>query len=145
MVKRSAPVTPASKPAVAPKPKIDPFGAATPADTAAKLNELELKEKADKQKKAEEVDLKAAEPKVLAPVDATAEAELTSVEPTGDADESGKQRDKNQKRREPAVVNSRAAAFESAPTVKREVSKRYGVNNLTYVVKLNMFPISTTE
>lgn len=120
LMKRSAPITQASKPAVAPKPKVDPFGAATPADTAAKLNALELKEKADKQKNIDETDLKTAEPKIPMPVEAATDAELTSVEPTGDADEHGKARDKNQKRREPVVVNSRAAAFESAPTVKRE-------------------------
>ena len=125
-VEKPAPVA-ATKPASPPKRKIDPFGAATPADTAAKLRELELKEKSEKEKKV--VDEKVAQPlEPVVPV-ATVQPEAPAPvveEPVADADEkdeSGKTSDKNKMKREPDVVNSRAAAFESAPTVKREVSR----------------------
>lgn len=124
-VETTTPVVP-NKPAFPPKRKVDPFGAATPADTAAKLRELELKEKNEKEKKAvAEKESKPPEPAAPQPIvqpeapQPVAEEQLVQPE---DKDDHGKASETNKKKREPAVVNSRAAAFESAPTVKREVS-----------------------
>jgi hypothetical protein len=125
-VEKTTPVVP-NKPVLPPKKKIDPFGAATPADTAAKLRELELKEKDEKEKKAvAEKEAKPLEPVASQPaVQAEAPQHVAEeqLEQPEEKDEHGKASETNKKKREPAVVNSRAAAFESAPTVKREVSQ----------------------
>lgn len=108
-MKRTAPVAAPPKPVAAaaapPKPKVNPFGAATAADTASKLQALDLKETKEPEK--------AAEP-------AAKEAEAPAAADAG--------REKSKARWEPKNVNSRAAAFEAAPTVKRDVSFSFCVN-----------------
>jgi hypothetical protein len=85
--------------------------------------DLKDKETKDKAKEAE----KPAEP---AAKEATPAAAPAAKESEGATDDKG--REKSKKRWEPSVVNSRAAAFESAPTVKRDVSVLFVLLSLAH-------------
>jgi hypothetical protein len=119
-----------------PKPKANPFGDASAVDTASKLAELEIKESASKesvpvkQEEAtpEEISLVLEEAKEME----EEPKEFKQAEETMESNEKTKEEKekREKKRREPEVINSRAAAFESSAPIKREVSMLHCFNTL---------------
>lgn len=112
---------------------MNPFGDASAVDTASKLAELEIKESGSTQKEVEP--LKAQEStKEPRPADITESKQDTPVamdkpiETEKTTQISSAAIDKRERnRREPEIVNSRAAAFENAPNVKRDVSVLFNI------------------
>lgn len=105
-------------PVKTPVKKSNPFGNASAVDTASKLAELDLKKKEAKvevkkpvEKVAEKAPEKKEEPVAVAAAPTKEKDEGTAAKPKEEKEE--------KKRREPEKVNTRAAAFESAPVSNR--------------------------
>lgn len=100
--------------------KSNPFGGATAADTASKLAALDIKKKDDATEEQPQEESAPAEENNVQNEDV---ADKEKSEKNEDDDKNEK-RDRNNRRREPKVINSRAAAFGDAPAATSGMSGR---------------------